>query len=146
MKNEASSPSPADNTRAQAFLASIADELRKRIRKIRPLALVTDSVHHTDTGGYRIALARAKRMRVEIWFDMYARYPKRHLWYGYYWNGKNNFNGSFGHWRDDNYHPFTVGGADNSEVGLLLLSLGAVLYGKKLPDSFGQEADWLPSL
>ncbi len=39
-------------------------------------------------------------MRVELWFDKYARYPKRHFWYGYYWKGKTNFDASFAHWNE----------------------------------------------
>jgi hypothetical protein len=104
MKNRSNLQSPTDEARAKArakaFLASLAKKLRPRLRKVQPLSLIRNPIHETDTGGFSIALARTSRMRVELWFDKYARCPKRTLWYGYYWKGKSNFDSSFGHWHE----------------------------------------------
>jgi HNH endonuclease len=89
-----------EEVRAKYFLSSLAGRLSPRLGRVRPLSLVRQGIDETSTGGFRVVLARSSKLRVELWFDMYARYPKRHLWYGYYWSGKMQFDESFSHWRE----------------------------------------------
>ena len=99
--NKSTAPKPIDtNSRDKQFLTLLANRLRPIIRKVKFFSPVRDLIHNTPTGGIRTTVAQAKMMRLELWYDQYVQYPKRRLWYGYYWSSQQSFDAAFGHWRE----------------------------------------------
>lgn len=82
------------------FVSLLAARLRLALRKNPCITLLQDSLHKTTTGGIRTSVARVNKMRLEVWYDQYAQYPKRRLWYGYYWSSSQSFKTAFAHWQE----------------------------------------------
>lgn len=91
------------------FVDRLTVRLRLALRKTPRISLLKDSIHKTTTGGIRTSVARVNKMRLEVWYDQYAQYPKRRLWYGYYWPSSKSFKAVFAHWQEYVQREFVRG-------------------------------------
>ena len=84
----------------KAFLKELSHRLRRHLPKVDRLMRLSDDTKNTETGGNKIRFAKGKNILLELWFDQYAQYPRKTLWYGYRWQSTRMFYAAFSNWKE----------------------------------------------
>jgi hypothetical protein len=86
----------------EAWLASVARDLRRRLSKSARVQTRSGPVEETNTGGWNVRLGHsraAKTTHIALWFDHYFGFSRpRILWSGFYWSSRLAFTKACGLW------------------------------------------------
>jgi hypothetical protein len=133
-----------NNELAKDFLKETAAKVCQRLSRLHVFQPMKLSVRPTDTGGYKALVMATPKADLAFWVDKYARFPNRHLWYGYYWQDENLFSEALGHWGDYVQKEFVKGDANCtlSDPYHLRIGLDASSFGRPFLEKYSSTGEY----